>query len=82
LQVAVGVGLILITQYNIKKEAQLDRANRINNFTMIGIFLITIINVFVSAFSISIDMADSVPASPVRLTDASDAQGAITEPSI
>ncbi|XP_059469117.1 ninjurin-A-like [Neocloeon triangulifer] len=67
LQVAVGIGLILNSQYNIKKEHHMHRANRINNFTMIGIFLVTIINVFISAFSISTSADEPVSSGPYRV---------------
>lgn len=52
-QIAVGVGLILNSRYNIKNREQICRADKINNFTIIGIFLITIVNVFVSAFGVA-----------------------------
>ncbi|KAL9906543.1 ninjurin-1 isoform X1 [Glossina fuscipes] len=56
-QVAVGVGLILNGKYNIKNKADICRANRINNYTVIGIFVITVVNVFISAFGV----ADPLP---------------------
>ncbi|GJQ70223.1 hypothetical protein Trydic_g22676 [Trypoxylus dichotomus] len=49
-QVAVGVGLLWNTRYNIKNEKEMSIANKVNNFTVVGIFLITVINVFISAF--------------------------------
>ena len=64
-QIAVGVGLIINSQYNIKKEHHIFKANRINNFTMIGIFLVTILNVFISAFGVG--MIDrSVVLAPLK----------------
>ncbi|KAG5900009.1 hypothetical protein JTB14_009095 [Gonioctena quinquepunctata] len=57
LQVAIGVGLIWNATYNVKDEKEICIANKINNFTVIGIFLVTVINVFVSAFGV----ADPVP---------------------
>ncbi|XP_065348460.1 ninjurin-1-like [Cloeon dipterum] len=66
LQIAVGIGLIWNGQFNIKKEKDMHLANRINNFTVIGIFLVTIINVFISAFSISTD-SSIPPKSPYTL---------------
>lgn len=52
-QIAVGVGLIWNTRYNVKDEKEICKANRINNFTIIGIFLVTVINVFISAFGVA-----------------------------
>lgn len=60
LQVAVGVGLIWNARYNVKDEKEMCIANRINNFTIIGIFLVTVINVFISAFGVA-----NVAATPV-----------------
>nr|XP_036671849.1 uncharacterized protein LOC108012480 isoform X1 [Drosophila suzukii] len=52
-QIAVGVGLILNGQYNIKNEHDICRANRINNYTVIGIFIVTVVNVLISAFTVA-----------------------------
>lgn len=52
-QVAVGIGLLLNSRYNIKNDDDMCRANRLNNFITIGVLLITIINVFVSAFGVA-----------------------------
>lgn len=53
MQVAVGVGLILNSRYNVKNKEQICRADKINNFTIIGIFLITAVNVFIAAFGVA-----------------------------
>ncbi|XP_076313634.1 ninjurin-2-like [Tachypleus tridentatus] len=53
LQVIVGILLILNTRYNINLTSQQQRAELLNNLTIIGIFLITIVNVFLSAFGTS-----------------------------
>uniref|UniRef100_A0A2L2YC39 Ninjurin-1 n=1 Tax=Parasteatoda tepidariorum TaxID=114398 RepID=A0A2L2YC39_PARTP len=50
LQLIVGVLLILNTRYNINLVSHQSKAELINNLTIIGIFLITVSNVFVSAF--------------------------------
>ncbi|KAH8395315.1 hypothetical protein KR222_008993 [Zaprionus bogoriensis] len=52
-QVAVGVGLIWNGRYNIKKEEDICRANKINNYTVIGIFIVTVVNVLISAFGVA-----------------------------
>ncbi|KAG5900008.1 hypothetical protein JTB14_009094 [Gonioctena quinquepunctata] len=53
LQIAVGVGLIWNATYNVKDEKEICLANKINNFTVLGIFLVTVINVFISAFGVA-----------------------------
>ncbi|KAM7356015.1 ninjurin A isoform 2-T2 [Cochliomyia hominivorax] len=52
-QIVVGVGLILNSKYNVKNEKDICRANKINNYTVIGIFIITVVNVFISAFGVA-----------------------------
>ncbi|XP_064541465.1 ninjurin-A isoform X4 [Drosophila montana] len=57
-QIAVGVGLIWNGRYNIRNEQEICRANKINNYTVIGIFIVTVVNVLISAFAV----ADRAPA--------------------
>ncbi|XP_075161264.1 ninjurin-A-like isoform X2 [Haematobia irritans] len=52
-QIAVGVGLILNSKYNIKNDKDICRANKVNNYTVIGIFIVTVVNVFISAFGVA-----------------------------
>ncbi|EDV40642.1 uncharacterized protein Dana_GF23821, isoform A [Drosophila ananassae] len=52
-QIAVGVGLILNGRYNITDKHEICRANRINNYTVIGIFIVTVVNVLISAFGVA-----------------------------
>lgn len=49
-KVFVGLGLLWNTRYNVKDKKQICKANKINNFTVIGIFLVTVVNVFISSF--------------------------------
>ncbi|XP_053608625.1 ninjurin-A isoform X2 [Plodia interpunctella] len=53
LQIAVGIGLILNSRYNVKDDKDICKADKINNMTVLGIFLITIVNVFIAAFSVA-----------------------------
>ncbi|KAL1490558.1 hypothetical protein ABEB36_013232 [Hypothenemus hampei] len=53
LQVAVGIGLIWNARYNIKDQSALCRANKVNNVTTVCVFLVTVINVFISAFGVA-----------------------------
>lgn len=52
LQIAVGIGLIWNSVYNVKEHEQMCKANKANNWTVIGIFLVTILNVFISSFGV------------------------------
>ncbi|KAH8365675.1 hypothetical protein KR093_003216, partial [Drosophila rubida] len=60
-QIAVGVGLIWNGRYNIKNEQEICRANRINNYTVIGIFIVTVVNVLISAFGVAERAPVAVP---------------------
>jgi membrane protein CcdC involved in cytochrome C biogenesis len=53
MQVIVGIGLVLNSRYNIKNQDDICKADRINNLITIGILLITIVNVFISAFGVA-----------------------------
>lgn len=61
IQVVVGVGLIWNSRYNVKDEKEMHHANRINNITMILIFLLTFVNVFITAFGV----AEYQPEKPI-----------------
>ncbi|KAL3280982.1 hypothetical protein HHI36_004207 [Cryptolaemus montrouzieri] len=63
IQVAIGVLLIWNATYNVKDEKEVCRANKINNYTVIGIFLVTVVNVFISAFGVA-DPPDTPARSP------------------
>ncbi|KAL6424064.1 hypothetical protein ACFW04_009751 [Cataglyphis niger] len=52
LQIAVGIGLIWNSVYNVKEHEQMCKANKANNWTVVGIFLVTILNVFISSFGV------------------------------
>ncbi|XP_011875434.1 PREDICTED: ninjurin-1-like [Vollenhovia emeryi] len=53
LQIAVGISLIFKGRFDIKGMSKSPSAQRINNYVVVGVFLITIINVFIAAFSIT-----------------------------
>jgi hypothetical protein len=52
LQIVVGVFLILNSRYDVKDSDEVCKANRINNWITSLIFLITAINIILSAFEI------------------------------
>ena len=51
LQVLVAIALVFKSRYNIDNAQDYAHADRINNFIMIGILIITISNVISSAFA-------------------------------
>ncbi|XP_032687130.1 ninjurin-1 [Odontomachus brunneus] len=53
LQVIVGVSLIFKGRFDLKGKSKSRKAQMINNYVVAAVFLITIINVFIAAFSIS-----------------------------
>ncbi|XP_035735999.1 ninjurin-1-like [Vespa mandarinia] len=53
LQIAVGVSLIFKGRFDMKGQSKSLNARKINNYVVVGVFLITIINVFVAAFSVT-----------------------------
>ncbi|XP_042856966.1 uncharacterized protein LOC122243440 isoform X5 [Penaeus japonicus] len=50
--VMIGITLIFIGRYNVREEAHAQKADRLNNWVVLGVFLITIVNVFISSFAI------------------------------
>lgn len=57
LQVGVGVGLIWNSRYNVSDERERCKANKANNYTVIAIFIVTVVNVFISAFGVPNNVA-------------------------
>lgn len=53
LQVAVGISLIFKGRMDLRGESHHANAKRINNYVVVGIFLVTIINVFIASFTIT-----------------------------
>ncbi|XP_045536854.1 ninjurin-A isoform X2 [Papilio machaon] len=64
-QIAVGVGLIMNSRYDVKDEKEICKADKINNMTVLGIFLITIVNVFITSFSVATPTAVSAVGAAV-----------------
>lgn len=51
MQLIVGLGLLWSNGYNLKRKKEMKSADRFNNISVIGVFLITLINVFISTFN-------------------------------
>ncbi|XP_012270886.1 ninjurin-2 [Orussus abietinus] len=65
LQIAVGVSLIFKGRFDMRGESHSLNARRINNYVVVGVFLVTIINVFVAAFSINVGVPYPPPTEKV-----------------
>lgn len=63
MQVAVGIGLIWNSRYNVKDKREICKAERANNWTVIGIFLVTVLNILIAAFGI----IESPPAAAIAI---------------
>ncbi|KAK9882921.1 hypothetical protein WA026_023768 [Henosepilachna vigintioctopunctata] len=53
LQVAVGVSLLFKGRYQLKGDPKHKNVSKINSFSVIGVFLVTLINVFIASFTMS-----------------------------
>uniref|UniRef100_A0A0N7ZCK5 Ninjurin-1 n=1 Tax=Scylla olivacea TaxID=85551 RepID=A0A0N7ZCK5_SCYOL len=52
MQLIIGVALIFLGRYNVSREHHAQKADKLNNWVVLGVFIITVINVFISSFSI------------------------------
>ncbi|XP_053649548.1 ninjurin-A isoform X2 [Cherax quadricarinatus] len=52
LQLVIGVALIIMGRYNVSHDSHAQKADTLNNWIVLGVFLITVINVFISSFAI------------------------------
>ncbi|XP_003244377.1 ninjurin-2-like [Acyrthosiphon pisum] len=50
LQILVGVGLLLSARYNVTNCDQRKMAFKLGNYVIVGIFLITVVNIFITSF--------------------------------
>ncbi|XP_071535350.1 ninjurin-1-like isoform X2 [Panulirus ornatus] len=51
-QLVIGVALIFLGRYNVTHDHHVRKADALNNWIVLGVFLITVINVFISSFAI------------------------------
>lgn len=63
LQVGVGISLIFKGRMDLRGQSKHRHAKRINNYVVVGVFLVTLINVFVASFTVTGQAAQgAVPA--------------------
>lgn len=51
LQIAIGMALIFKGRSDLRGESKFKHARRSSNFVVVGVFLVTIINVFIASFT-------------------------------
>ncbi|XP_070497488.1 uncharacterized protein [Chironomus tepperi] len=51
LQIIVGLALLYSNGYNLKRQSHMNAATRISNLSIVGVFIITVINVLIAAFN-------------------------------
>lgn len=79
LQIVVGLMLVWNSQYNMQRRSGFASADRINNLSVFGIFLITLINVFVSTFG---NVTSSGSSSSSSSTSSSTPAGVSSSPGL
>ncbi|CAH1119794.1 unnamed protein product [Phaedon cochleariae] len=65
LQVVIGMALIIKGRLDIRGRSKNALAKSINNYVIIGVFLVTIINVFIASFTVTVS---SSSVSAVKVT--------------
>jgi hypothetical protein len=53
-------------RFNIRKQQEMKSADRVNNISIVGVFMITLINVFISTFNGSNSPPDPPIAGPTN----------------
>ncbi|ETN64628.1 ninjurin a [Anopheles darlingi] len=51
MQVVVGLAMLYCNRYNIRNKGEMKRATHVNNLSVVGVFMVTLINVFISTFN-------------------------------
>lgn len=51
MQVVVGMSMLYMSRYNMKNKSEMKEASHMNNLSVAGVFLVTLINVFISTFN-------------------------------
>uniref|UniRef100_A0A4Y0BK15 Ninjurin n=1 Tax=Anopheles funestus TaxID=62324 RepID=A0A4Y0BK15_ANOFN len=51
MQVVVGLSMVYVNRYNMKNTTEMKAASHMNNLSVAGVFLVTLVNVFISTFN-------------------------------
>lgn len=48
------------SRYDVNDKKEICKADKINNMTVLGVFLVTIVNVFITSFSVATPQVTAV----------------------
>ncbi|XP_053663724.1 ninjurin-A-like [Anopheles marshallii] len=51
MQIVVGLSMVYLNRYNMKDKKEMKAASHMNNLSVAGVFLVTLVNVFISTFN-------------------------------
>uniref|UniRef100_A0A182X1C0 Peptidase S1 domain-containing protein n=1 Tax=Anopheles quadriannulatus TaxID=34691 RepID=A0A182X1C0_ANOQN len=51
MQVVVGLSMLYVNRYNMKNRSEIKAASHMNNLSVAGVFMVTLVNVFISTFN-------------------------------
>ncbi|XP_050073007.1 ninjurin-B-like [Anopheles maculipalpis] len=51
MQIVVGLSMVYLNRYNMKNKREMKAASHMNNLSVAGVFLVTLVNVFISTFN-------------------------------
>ncbi|XP_053663725.1 ninjurin-B-like [Anopheles marshallii] len=51
MQIVVGLSMLYVNRYNMKNKTEMKAASHMNNLSVAGVFLVTLVNVFISTFN-------------------------------
>uniref|UniRef100_A0A182QYF6 Ninjurin a n=1 Tax=Anopheles farauti TaxID=69004 RepID=A0A182QYF6_9DIPT len=51
MQIVVGLAMLGLNRYNMKDRTEIKAASHMNNLSLVGVFLVTLLNVFISTFN-------------------------------
>ncbi|XP_035784470.1 uncharacterized protein LOC118462678 isoform X1 [Anopheles albimanus] len=79
MQVVVGLAMLYCNRYNIRNKGEMKRATHVNNLSVVGVFMVTLINVFISTFNGSqAEIVGSTTTATSHTSNASNNEGTDT----
>ncbi|XP_053674690.1 ninjurin-A-like [Anopheles nili] len=67
MQVIVGLTMLYLNRYNMKNKTEMSKASHMNNISVAGVFLVTLVNVFISTFNGSGTNFDRYPENCITI---------------
>ncbi|XP_049299428.1 ninjurin-B-like [Anopheles funestus] len=78
MQIVVGLSMVYLNRYNMKDKTEMKAASHMNNLSVAGVFLVTLVNVFISTFNGA--GVDVIPTETDGLINSSNLTQNITPP--